>query len=1273
MSAAADSGNSDERANSDDAAKSISSSGLAVKATVHSIFGLRPHDAEDVSDTMVSADALVRDAKQYRAASQHGSMSAHRGVFSGSEPGDERPSNLKAAQPERVGLLSTGDSGRTTPKEAPAAAEKSTNDSNASPATQVGAYSTSASERQEMTPTEKRAHLNLDRSELWKLRKVFDAHDPQHRGLGLDEFYQFIHEYFPEAAWNDVAFVFRLFDVEQNGRLSLRDFMCGYAIICHASGEDRLRLCFAMVDRDASGLLDERQVAQALHLLSNYADLLAQFSPEGHHGHQGNHAVGADDLIDMARSIVRSAREKRAIDAARSDSSNYKESLAGMTGTDLDANAKVITFEEFLSGALQSQRIQHWLADVARVVGDEQPSLRDQKEVEMIALEIERLGLIQSETNLVNANATSESRASLSDASIASPAPVSRSFSSSLEEYMPHGHDAQLAARRGRSRESSQRGGTLYLSQSFSNVPLLEQMAQRQAQRHRTAEVNETQPRASTPKPRAHERSEKLAFSSPRRLEVHSGAREQGMTSDMSTGQPAGDSAAAVQGSVLDDGSGGGSVAASTSQKTSEEIASVPQHPETDDEGATETLAKASPANDPATVTRIGSLLTHSPFVIEYNALKFERKIGEGSFSEVWAGEWLHLPVAIKVFKRFDPSITGTWSVLDQVASDQQPCDDSSAPAASAVTSETTRKDILDADSNTPASSDTDSESFIDEMTLESAIDDTSLIAGIDEDILAGVSTQALSATNTGQPSPRRTRPSDKARMPLLDENPQQLDRFNLVSFVREVELLSQLRHPNVLLYMGATADPQQPLCIISELFPGGSVHDLLFKRRKRLSKRQKFRIAVSVARGMLYLHSSRPQILHRDLKSSNVLIDESINRIAICDFGLSALRKAGPGDSESFGRARDADAMGTPYTLAPEVMAGESYTDKADVYSYGIVLWELLAAKRPFENLMPIQLMYKVYAQNARPPLGEVYAEFQPLLSQCWERDPLMRPDFGTILDLLENIGEASNLEDTSDEDDDNNRSLQSSQMHLMNAVAQNDLKAVKSLLDRGISPQFCDYDQRTPLHIAAAEGYVDIAVQLLQHGADVNARDRWGSTPLSEAIRFRHEHCAEILRDEYGGRIFDRKSHFELIDAVARGDIAAVRSFIQEGVDVRQADYDRRTALHLAAAEGYTKVAHLLIEAGADVLATDRWGSTPLQEAIRFKHPETAVYLEAVTGAQMRRRMRPVVHEGSTWTAASSLGTGMRSGTPELEGVVRGRSSPAPTSPANVDYYGD
>eukprot|EP00181_Compsopogon_caeruleus_P003862 CAMPEP_0184679168 /NCGR_PEP_ID=MMETSP0312-20130426/1991_1 /TAXON_ID=31354 /ORGANISM="Compsopogon coeruleus, Strain SAG 36.94" /LENGTH=254 /DNA_ID=CAMNT_0027128445 /DNA_START=326 /DNA_END=1087 /DNA_ORIENTATION=+ len=147
---------------------------------------------------------------------------------------------------------------------------------------------------------------------------------------------------------------------------------------------------------------------------------------------------------------------------------------------------------------------------------------------------------------------------------------------------------------------------------------------------------------------------------------------------------------------------------------------------------------------------------------------------------------------------------------------------------------------------------------------------------------------------------------------------------------VKEIGISSQLRHPNILLFMGASLDGSQPLSIVSEYFESGSLADLI-SSVQTLTLEQKLHIAMSIARGLLYLHSSNPRVLHRDLKLENVLVSSEGKRVVVADFGVSQL---------CFGGGEASGPVGTPSTMAPEVIEGEPYTPASDVYSFGIVLW---------------------------------------------------------------------------------------------------------------------------------------------------------------------------------------------------------------------------------------------------------------------------------------------------------------------------------------------
>lgn len=237
--------------------------------------------------------------------------------------------------------------------------------------------------------------------------------------------------------------------------------------------------------------------------------------------------------------------------------------------------------------------------------------------------------------------------------------------------------------------------------------------------------------------------------------------------------------------------------------------------------------------------------------------------------------------------------------------------------------------------------------------------------------------------------------------------------------FLREVELLSNLRHPNVLLYMGACVKNTSPLCIVSELVTGGSLHDAIHSnKRLNFTPLLKMRISLDVARGMLYLHSLVPVLLHRDLKSSNILVDTgtpadasvegsspSRVRAVLCDFGLSRQDAAGTHQSAS---GQPTALVGTLLTMAPEIVRSERYTSAADVFSFGMVLWELWTGQVPYRGLMPAQLMFEVAIKGARPNLGPssgVPPSVAAVIRMCWQGEQTQRPPFLEIVRRLQKI----------------------------------------------------------------------------------------------------------------------------------------------------------------------------------------------------------------------------------------------------------------------------
>lgn len=167
-----------------------------------------------------------------------------------------------------------------------------------------------------------------------------------------------------------------------------------------------------------------------------------------------------------------------------------------------------------------------------------------------------------------------------------------------------------------------------------------------------------------------------------------------------------------------------------------------------------------------------------------------------------------------------------------------------------------------------------------------------------------------------------------------------------------------------------------------------------------------------------------------------------------------------------------------------------------------------------------------------------------------------------------------------------------------------------------------FRDYDRRTALHVAASEGHVDVCKLLVERGAKVNRSDRWGGSPLDDAHRHRQKEVIAFLRS-LGASSGTTNNMTNFITAAADGDLDEVRLLLSIGdVNVNEGDYDRRTALHLAAGEGRDEVVELLCEAGADVNVEDRWGNRPLDDAEGSKHHACVTILKKYGAEKGTRR---------------------------------------------------
>ncbi|CAH2074272.1 unnamed protein product [Thlaspi arvense] len=194
----------------------------------------------------------------------------------------------------------------------------------------------------------------------------------------------------------------------------------------------------------------------------------------------------------------------------------------------------------------------------------------------------------------------------------------------------------------------------------------------------------------------------------------------------------------------------------------------------------------------------------------------------------------------------------------------------------------------------------------------------------------------------------------------ILMEQDFHAERVN--EFLREVAIMKRLRHPNIVLFMGAVTQPPN-LSIVTEYLSRGSLYRLLHKSgaREQLDERRRLSMAYDV----------------------------------VCDFGLSRLKASTFLSSKS--------AAGTPEWMAPEVLRDEPSNEKSDVYSFGVILWELATLQQPWGNLNPAQVVAAVGFKGKRLEIPRnLNPQVAAIIEGCWTNEPWKRPSFATIMDLL-------------------------------------------------------------------------------------------------------------------------------------------------------------------------------------------------------------------------------------------------------------------------------
>lgn len=226
-----------------------------------------------------------------------------------------------------------------------------------------------------------------------------------------------------------------------------------------------------------------------------------------------------------------------------------------------------------------------------------------------------------------------------------------------------------------------------------------------------------------------------------------------------------------------------------------------------------------------------------------------------------------------------------------------------------------------------------------------------------------------------------------------------------LLNFLREIEALANLRHPNVVPFCAAVLEESERKCwLVSEIMTGGTLAHWLHGDKGPLGPNktllQRVQKALEVCRGLAALESCSPPVLHRDVKPSNVFVDAAgVARLG--DFGLS---RAMPDNSAAL-----TGETGTYLYMSPEMIRHEVYDGKTDVWSFGVLLSELLTGQVPYQHtfMTPVQIAMGVADEKLQPalPSSDLLPDLVAIATLCCDFDPAMRPDFVMVAAELEKV----------------------------------------------------------------------------------------------------------------------------------------------------------------------------------------------------------------------------------------------------------------------------
>ncbi|KAG8124029.1 hypothetical protein E2320_019459 [Naja naja] len=223
-------------------------------------------------------------------------------------------------------------------------------------------------------------------------------------------------------------------------------------------------------------------------------------------------------------------------------------------------------------------------------------------------------------------------------------------------------------------------------------------------------------------------------------------------------------------------------------------------------------------------------------------------------------------------------------------------------------------------------------------------------------------------------------------------------------AFIVELRQLSRVNHPNIVKLYGACLNP---VCLVMEYAEGGSLYNVLHGAEPLpyYTAAHAMSWCLQCSQGVAYLHSMKPKaLIHRDLKPPNLLLVAGGTVLKICDFGTAC-------DIQT----HMTNNKGSAAWMAPEVFEGSNYSEKCDVFSWGIILWEVITRRKPFDEIggPAFRIMWAVH-NGTRPPLiKNLPKPIESLMTRCWSKDPSQRPSMEEIVKIMTHLmqGESGRL----------------------------------------------------------------------------------------------------------------------------------------------------------------------------------------------------------------------------------------------------------------------